>query len=184
MSRHLGVGYKTAWRITKQLRLLYLEEIAELSGVIEADETWIGHKGKKVPVVGLVQRGGKIVTKVTTDVDTKTLIPFIEANVAKGSTLSTDQHRPYRAVTRRGYHHISVNHAAYEWKVGEASTNTLEGHWGHMKRSIRGTYGSISSTHASLYVAEFSWHRNHRQDVVPKFVQLLAKAALPAPTAY
>lgn len=178
LSRQLGVTYKCAYRMAQQIRTLFLEEYPVLSGEVEADESWFGHKGKKVAVAGLVERGGSIITKVIDDTTATTLIPWIEDNVMKGSALLTDEHRGYWPIGKRGYVHEMVNHKRYQWVNGRASTNTLEGHWGLMKRAIRGTYGSVSSRHLSLYVSEFSWRRNHRKERM--FPLLLAEAAKPA----
>lgn len=178
LERQLGVTYKCAFRIAKQIRTLFQEEPeAVLSGIVEADESWFGWRNHKVPVAGLVERGGKLLTKAVEDVKASTLIPYIERYVAKGTLVTTDEHLPYRILRRRGYQHESVNHKAWQWKKGEASTNTLEGHWGLMKRSIRGTYGTISSKHLSLYLAEFSFRRNHASELV--FPLLVSRASQP-----
>lgn len=181
LQRQLGVTQKCAWRMAKQIRTLFTEQpTTQLSGTVEADESWFGHKGKKVPVVGLVERGGKIITKMVTDVDTATLIPYIERYVAKGSLVTTDEHLPYKRLRTRGYSHATVNHKRWQWydKNTGASTNTLEGHWGLVKRAIRGTYGSVSAKYVPLYLAEFSWRRNHASEAM--FPLLVARAAKPS----
>lgn len=178
IQRQLGVTYNCAYRMGKQIRTLFIENHKEkLKGVVEADESWFGHIGHKVPVAGLVERGGRIITKVVDDVSAKTLIPYIERNVAIGAAIMTDEHRPYRILRRRGYEHETVNHSRWQWKNGRASTNTLESHWGLMKRSIRGTYSAISAQHAQMYVSEFEWRRNHRH--ADAFPQLLVEASRP-----
>ena len=73
IQRETGVTYKTAWRMFHQIRALLGEDIANLDGEVEVDETYIGGKrtGKrgrgaegKSKVIGAVQRGGKVVTQV------------------------------------------------------------------------------------------------------------------------
>lgn len=179
LQRHLGHNYKTCWRMCRQVRLLFAEEPkGKLSGTVEADESWFGHEGKKVPVAGLLERGGDIRLKVVTDTDSSTLVPYVRKNVEEGSVLSTDQHLPYRRVTRHGYGHISVNHSKWQWADGEASTNGLENFWGLTKRAIRSTYVSVGEKYVSSYLAEFSWRRNHAGEAV--FPLLLSRAARPS----
>lgn len=179
LHRQLGVTPKCAWRMAKHIRTLFTEEpTTQLSGIVEADESWFGPKKRKVPVAGLLERGGQIRTRVVSDVGAVTLVPYIQKNVAEGSTLSTDEHKPYRRVRRLGYTHVSVNHSKWQWKNGEASTNGLEGHWSLVKRSIRGTYVSVSLKFLPLYLAEFSFRRNHRQETL--FPLLVKRAARPS----
>src|SRR5476651_1961141 len=47
IERHLGVTYKTAWRMAKQIRLMMQQNGNPLSGIVEADETYIGGKAKQ-----------------------------------------------------------------------------------------------------------------------------------------
>ncbi|MBK8468113.1 MAG: IS1595 family transposase [Chloracidobacterium sp.] len=77
LERELGVTYKTAWRMFKQIRSMLDESDADkLTGKVEVDETYIGGKhigtnirGRntktKAVVAGAVERdGGKVKTKV------------------------------------------------------------------------------------------------------------------------
>src|SRR4030065_790393 len=88
LQRHLGTTYKTAWRINKQIRSLMKQDGNKLNGTIEADETYIGGKkrGKrgyadKVPVMGMVQRGGVVKSKKIVDNSTHSLLNQLRDNV-------------------------------------------------------------------------------------------------------
>ena len=164
LERHFGFTYKTAWRVAKQIRSLMGNDGSILSGVIEADETYIGgyrkggHGGKgKIPVLGLVQRGGAIKTKVSAR-EAHLVLNHVRDNVKKGSVIFSDQFGVYGKVKKLGYSHDSINHFKKEFSKGEIHTNTIEGFWSQLKRGLLGTYnGATSPTYLQSYVNEFSF---------------------------
>lgn len=185
LQRQLGVTYKTAWRMAKQIRMLF-DDIdkpkSKLSGTIEADETYHGgkHKGKrgrgsenKTPIIGIVKRGKEIRAKVTKDTKHSTVIPFIKNNVRKGSNLMTDEYLPYKTLSIHGYKHQTINHGKKEYVNGKIHTNTIEGFWSQLKRSIDGTYHAISPKYLPHYLNEFSWRYNHRHSEIDLFSLLI-----------
>ncbi len=107
IERHLGVTYKTAWRMAKQIRLMMQQGgIAPLSGIVEADETYIGGKtsrernphiyDKKTAVIGIVekQKGiGKVKAIATKSANATNTLPFLRDNIVPGSILQTDESR-------------------------------------------------------------------------------------------
>ncbi len=185
LERHLGVTYKTAWRMAKQIRILMEQKPSMLSGNVEADETYIGGKGKnnkrgrgaenKTAVFGLVERQGDVKAQTVGNVKSATLIPIIAENVEQGSTLMTDEFRSYNASKSYGFGHETVNHSAKEYVKGLAHTNTLEGFWSQLKRSMDGTFHKVSPKYLQAYVDEFAWRYNHRKSEVPLFRLLLGE---------
>jgi len=183
LQRHLGVTYKTAWRMAKQIRLLFENNQGMLKGIVEIDETYFGgkdnHQGfrkdSKTPIVGMVERKGDIFTKVTTDTKTKTVMPLIRNHVKLGAYLMTDHARMYDTLHKQGYMHSSVNHMRKEYARGITHTNTIEGFWGQLKRSISGTYHMVSPKYLQSYVDEFSFRYNSRFSSEPLFSLLLAR---------
>lgn len=171
IERHLGVTYKTAWRMAKQIRLMMQEDGSMLSGIIEADETYIGGKTKierkydnKTAVVGIVEKKkgyGKVKAFATKQADATVTLPFLRANIAAGSTLHTDDSRIYSRV-KRDFTHEFVNHSKLEYVKSGVHTNTIEGFWGQLKRSIDGTYHCVSPKYLQLYVNEFVFRYNYR----------------------
>ncbi len=187
LERHLGVTYKTAWRIAKQLRTLMKSSGPQLFGKVEADETYIGGKKRtkdksrmkwrgavgKIPVVGMVERQGKIKAEVTPNVSGVTVPEIMGRNIKQGSTLYTDTSGVYHNAKNQGYTHFSVNHKKNEYARGPVHTNTIEGFWSQLKRSIDGTYHSVSAKYLQKYVDEFVYRYNQRGNDKPIFFSLL-----------
>jgi transposase len=184
IERHLGVTYKTAWRMAKQIRLMMQGTSNELSGIVEADETYIGgkHEGQsgkfdnKTAVVGIVEKKkgtGHVKAFATKQADATVTLPFLRANIATGSTLQTDDSRIYSRV-KRDFTHEFVNHSKFEYVRAGVHTNTIEGFWGQLKRSIDGTYHCVSPKYLQFYVNEFVYRYNHRNEAA--FPALLRSA--------
>jgi transposase len=81
----------------------------------------------KIPVVGAVQRGGRVVAKTAECVNADTLMPFIKEHIMPESTVFTDELKSYGDVGKSGYGHKRVHHSAKVYVIGDAHTNTIEG---------------------------------------------------------
>lgn len=180
----LGITYKTAWRIAYLIRSLMKQDSKKLDGIVEADTTYMGGKNKgkfgfskKSPVMGVVQRGGKIKSKQIPDSQTHTLLGMLRENVKFGSRVITDDTPTYwpNKITRLGLLHDKINHSKEEYVKGDIYTNTIEGFFSQLKRSIDGTYHSISAKHLQSYVDEFAFRYNHRFASVSVFEALLLR---------
>jgi transposase len=185
--RQTGVTYKTAWRMAHQIRKLMDNPAGPMAGIVEADETWVGGtvRGKgqhylknKSNIIGLAQRNGPIKAVVAPDTKAKTLIPNITANVKEGSTICTDELSSYRSIARSGYLHARVNHKQMEWVRAFVHTNSLEGFWSQLKRSINGTFHHVSKKHLQAYLNEFVYRYNLRKSDVPLFSHLSKRMSL------
>lgn len=188
LERHLGVTYKTAWRIAKQIRKLMDGGGNMLSGVVEADETYVGgvrrttkgsHNNRftnKTIVMGAVERGGEIRAQVVPDAKLPTLMPILRKNVDTSSHLMTDEHKSYWVAPMAGYQHSVINHHKKKYVVGEVHTNTIEGFWSQLKRSVDGTYHAVSPKYLQQYVNEFAYRYNRRDvPIYPLMIQAAAK---------
>lgn len=184
IERQLGVTYKTAWRIQKQIRKLMKQDKIELDGTVEVDETYVGgvRKGKrgrgaegKTPVVGLVERKGDIVVKVVGNVQASTVMPLIRQNVKIGSHVMTDEFAIYNGVEGSGYDHDVIRHKDKQYVNGNIHTNTVDGFWSQMKRSIGGTYHHVSPKYLQTYTDEFSYRYNLRDTNSHMFRHLLSE---------
>jgi transposase-like protein len=176
LQRTLGVSYKTAWFMAHRIRYAMAQHplVDMLSGIVEADETYIGgvEKGKrgrpgkdskKTPVVSLVERGGKVRSKVVTDVSGANLKEVLDSNIAPDARLMTDSFVAYREPGKAFASHETVDHSKGEYVRGDAHTNTVEGFYSQLKRSIDGTHHSVSEKHLPRYLGEFDYRYNTRK---------------------
>lgn len=191
LERQLGVTYKTAWRLAKQIRILFAQANNPLSGVVEADETYIGgiRKGKrgrgasnKTAVFGIVQRKGEVKAQVVESINIKTIQPIINSSVVKGASIITDEFNVYNRVKRSGYEHYTIQHGIGEYVRGLVHSNSIEGFWSQLKRSINGTHHSVSPKYLQLYLDEFVWRYSHRGQSL--FPLMLATAVKPVSRGY
>lgn len=188
LERQLGVTYKTAWRMGKQIRILFQKTGKHLSKTVEVDETYIGGKAhgnrgrgaeNKTPVIGMAQRKGKIIAKVAVNTKSSTITPLVRQNIEIGTQLMTDEYKAYNNLSKNGYEHKTVNHSLKEYVRGDVHTNTIEGFWSQLKRSISGTHHAVSPKYLQHYVDEFSYRYNLRNYPKSFFPPMILKAGKP-----
>jgi transposase-like protein len=186
IERETGVTYKTAWRMCKMIRERLGEDFAPFGGDVEVDESYFGGKkrgGKrgrgttKTPVVGVVERKGRIEVKAVENVRRDTILPFVSKNVALTAGVFTDEFQVYSALPSMGYQHETVPHAEKVYVIGNAHTNTIEGFWSNCKNGIRGVYHAVSVKYLQHYLNEYSFRYNHRNDSLPMFWSFLTRSA-------
>lgn len=183
LERELGVTYKTAWRMFKQIRSMLAEDDAQLSGKVEVDETYVGGRKKggkrgrgsenKTIVAGCVERGGNVVARVVPNVKAETLVPFVQEKVMPETLIYTDELPSYNSLRRKGYSHKRVHHAQKVYVVGDAHTNSIEGFWSLTKNGIKGVYHSVSAKYLQTYINEYAFRYNRRNTIQPMFLSFL-----------
>jgi transposase len=183
LEREIGVTYKTAWRMFKQIRTLLQDGGAPLTGQVEVDETYVGGRrrgGKrgrgapgKTPVFGMVERGGRVVTRVVPDTSASTLLPIISKHVLPASMIYTDEWSSYKHLGKQGYIHRRIPHSQNVYVLGDVHTNSIEGFFGLVKNGIRGVYHSVSAKYLQTYFNEYAFRYNRRNGREPIFWAIL-----------
>jgi transposase-like protein len=178
LERELGVTYKTAWRMFRQIRALLVED-SRLGGEVEMDETYVGGGGKrrlrgrstlkKSVVFGMVERGGRVRANVVAGVRKLDLMPHIERRMLPAAMIYTDELATYRGLQKKGYQHRRIHHLAHVYVDGDVHDNTIEGFWSLLKRGIGGAHHSVSKKYLQTYLDEFCFRYNHRNDSRPMF---------------
>lgn len=197
LERQLGVTYKTAWRMANRIRKLFNESINPLGNIVEIDETYYGGKeankrkskrtpntqGRsiktKTPVIGAVERKGNVIAKVVANTESSNIWSFVVENIKPSTKVKTDEYTPYKSLVKLGYKHDTIDHSKKEYAKGDTHTNNLEGFWSQLKRSITGTYHSVSPKYLQAYINEFAYRYNRRKSETPIFESLLQKVARP-----
>jgi len=187
IQRETGVTYKTAWRMCKLIREKLNEDNDPFNGDVEVDDSYFGGKksGKrgrgadgKTPVLGMVERKGRVKAVAVPDVKAQTVKPHIEKQISKEANVYTDEFRPYNILPKLGYSHEKVLHGQGIYVIGNVHTNTIEGFWSLVKNGIRGVYHSVSPQHLQSYLNEYSFRYNHRDDVRPMFFSFLSRVGI------
>jgi transposase-like protein len=182
LHRQLGITVKSAWFMAHRIRYaMQMPSIfSKMEGVVEADETYFGGKAKymhkadrerrisgrgsvdKIPVVTLVQRGGEARSRVLRTVTGENIGKVLREHVSPAASLMTDTSPVYPKAGKQFASHETVDHSAGEYVRGSAYTNTAEGFFSQLKRSIDGTHHHVSEGHLDRYLAEFDWRYSSR----------------------
>jgi len=173
LHRMLNITYKTAWFMAHRIRYAMSQPplVHKLNGIVEADETYIGGKGrgkrgrgaeKKTPVFSLVERGGNIKSQPIENVKAKTLKKIMLENIDKNAKIMTDEFPSYKGLKKHFAGHDMIDHGKKEYVRGDIHVNTLEGYFSLLKRGIKGTFHHVSKEHLHRYCNEFDFRYNSR----------------------
>jgi transposase-like protein len=182
LTRHLGVNYRTAWHLAHRIRAAMVEGDFQLTGEVEADETYVGakvlRKGKPYPkkdkkdvVLGMVERGGKLRLLPVPDAKRSILQPVLEKHVSKDvDVIYTDEHPIYEWALRDRFpgKHRTINHTR-SYAIGRNHTNTIENCFSLFKRGLIGSFHHVSIKHLGRYCDEFSYRFNRRSEQLQMF---------------
>ncbi len=182
LARHLGVNKNTAWFLQHRIRKA-MNESLELDGIVEIDETYVGgsvsnmHQSyvkkkniypggmaHKTPVLGMIQRQGKIILKVLPKANKENIRPFLSSRIGSASTLVTDGLGVYRTLDKEFNKHVSINHEKKQKSKGKYNLSSIEGFWAMLKRAVTGIYHTITVKHLQSYMDELAFKFNHKFD--------------------
>lgn len=192
LHRALGVTQKTAWFMLHRIRkIVACDDVVTLGGpdgdAVEVDETFIGGKARtmnakqrrrsaeggrgttgpykftgKALVMGMLERGGKVIAKVVKDRGRLSLLPPVVEHISLGSEIMTDEHPSYEPIGRwADYQHQVIDHTV-AYVDGNVHTNGIENFWSLLKRGLRGTYISVEPFHLHRYLDEQIYRFNQR----------------------
>jgi transposase-like protein len=175
-------SYQTAWYLCHRIRSAMASvEKNMMYGTLEMDETWVGGRernprgagripyaeSKKVPVIGIKQRGGELRFFKAEDVKSGTLAKYIQENVsADVDVIMTDDWKAYPwAMDKAGVSrakHKTINHSAKVYVDGDITTNGIESAFSLLKRGIVGSWHKVSAKHLPAYLEEMTFRFNRR----------------------
>lgn len=193
VQRAIGVTYKTAWRMCWLIReyMGYVDGDDPIGGsgapIVEADKAFIGGVdhgmkgpvGDKTIVLGMVERGGDVITRIVPNRSQEAIHPHILRKVRQGSRLATDEAHAFKGLGDSGFTHETLNHRAKEYARGEWHTNTIEAFWAMVKRTIGGTHVWVSRKYLQTYLREVEFRWNLRKHPSMMFDLLLASFPRP-----
>jgi transposase-like protein len=143
LQRHIGVTYSTAWKMQNKIRSLMRQPETMLTGTVEADEAYVAGRGfkqskwgkkygtrtrldNKTPVIGMVERGGRVAALAVKDIKASRTIPLLKISISKNAQLITDESKIYLQA-KKYFNHRTINHSALQYVNGDIYTNTIEG---------------------------------------------------------
>jgi transposase len=168
-----GVNRNTTILYFHKLRELIAAKLAEqspfLDGEVEVDESYFGgrRKGKrgrgvagKVPVFGLLKRGGLVHTVMIQDTKSLTLMGIIRERIEPDSIVYTDSFRSYDVLDVSEFHHHRINHKE-RFAAERNHINGIENFWNQAKRHLA-AYNGVPKSHFFLFLKECEWRFNNR----------------------
>lgn len=192
IERNVGIDYRTAWYACMRVRCAMADQAENLHGTIEMDEAYFSgsparsHKAadnapalsdvklpekskrgrgtSKVAVVGAVERGGRVTTKMVSRLNSETLMAVLKRYIKedKSTTVITDGWKGYNKFSRKVHHEV-IKHKKEGFVRGKVHVNTIEGFWSIVKNGIKGNYHAISKKYLPFYLAEYAYKYNHRK---------------------
>ena len=182
----VGVNKSTASYYYHRLRELIfnaVEDETPFSGEIEVDESYFGGKRKgkrgrgaagKIPVFGLLKRGGKVYTKIIPDAKATTLMPIMQERITPDSVVYTDALSSYNVLDVSCFKHCRITHSEL-FADRKNHINGIENFWNQAKRHLR-KFNGIPKDRFYLYLKECEWRFNNpKPDEQLKLLKQLVK---------
>ncbi len=166
----VGVNKNTAQLFFHRLRILITKHQKvemNFAGEVEADESYFGGKRKgkrgrgaagKVPVFGLLKRGGKVFAEIISDAKSSTLMPLIQERVVPDSIVYTDTFTSYNALDVSEFKHERINHSKL-FADKRNHINGIENFWNQAKRHMR-KFNGVPKKNFRLFLKECEWRFN------------------------
>ncbi len=168
----VGVNKNTAVLYYHRLREIIaarIEDESPISGEVEIDESYFGgyRRGKrgraarsKVPVFGILKRGGRVYTKMIPDSRRASILPIIKTKIQLDSIIYSDAYVTYDTLYVEGFHHRRINHSLGYSAFRTVHINGIENFWNQAKRHLR-KYNGIPRHNFHLFLKECEWRFNY-----------------------
>lgn len=171
--RLVGINKSSAAYYFQRLRTiiaLQIEQEAQevFGGEIEVDESYFGgarkgNRGRgaagKIPVFGLLKRGGRVYTKIIPDASSASLLPIIERKVIPDSIVYSDCWRGYNVLDVSDFRHYRINHSKL-FADKKNHINGIENFWNQAKRHMR-KFNGVPKESFNLFLKECEWRFNN-----------------------
>jgi len=182
------VNRNTVNRYYALLRRLVLKDAclkrksSKIENGIEVDESYFGARrvkgkrgrgaSKKIVVLGLRKRDGKVYAQIIPNASREVVMPIIRRTVKSGADIYTDGWKSYDALAVYGYNHKKVNHSKNEFVREEVHINGVESFWSWAKRRLA-KFNGVSKQLFPTYLLETEWRFNHRNDTLNEMRKLI-----------
>jgi len=150
-------------------------------GEVEIDQGIFGKRSKKkqlrdlqygikpkvvnnqVKVLGILNREGKVYTKIIPREDRATIFPIVHMVIEPGTTIYTDHWRAFETLGIEGYNHTKIKHSeAFTDKDGN-HINGIEAFWSFVKRRLT-RFNGLSKRTLPLHIKECEYRYNLKND--------------------
>ena len=173
-----GLNKNTTHRLYGLLRqrvvaLAQAEAKPFVGGIVEIDESYFGPRrvrgkrgrgaGRKIPVVGLLKRAGKVFTQIVPNCSKTELLKVVHGQVKGAATVHTDGWKAYDGLVLDGFKHHRVHHHENEFVRGRRHINGIESFWSFAKTRLAKQRG-VRTAKFHLHLKESEWRWNHRRD--------------------
>ena len=182
LNRNTVNRYFGYFRRQVMARAIKEREEEQITNGVEIDESYFGPRrqrgkrgrgaGKKIVVLGLLKRNGKIYAQIIPDASREEIMPIIRQTVKSGADIYTDGWRSYDALAVYGYNHKKVNHAKSEFARDDVHINGVESFWSWTKRRLA-KFNGVPKTLFGTKLLESEWRFNHRTDILKQIRKLI-----------
>ncbi len=174
IQRELGVTYKTAWYMTRRIRLAIQNNLVgmRIEGDVEMDDAVVKADGGRASgnvsencrnVLGVASRDhGTLRMFVIHSLREFDVESITSANLGRVKTIYTDGAQRFAYLSRIGLHRTVTHYTTYA--DGEAHVNHVENAWSLFKRALVGVYHHVSAKYLQDYLDEFAFRASNRKD--------------------
>ena len=183
----VGVNHKTAAAIFQLLRLR-MADLARAScpfqGVVEVDESYFGPArvrgqrgrgaGRKTPVFGILERGGRVHCQIVNNCSKSTLQAIMKGLISPQADVTSDGFRGYDGLVEAGFerHHRIRKYANPEKTIFSENgvhINGIESFWSYAKRRHQ-KFNGLRRAAFATFLKETEFRFNNRSQNLYKIL--------------